>query len=154
MSTALVHPRSGDRLEVPDGWEVQGDDVEADTVVVIEPDLGQGFRANLVLSVVGNGDLDFAQWQDLSEQGLPRALDGYLLLDRCRAEVAGTPGGRRLAHYTTPDGVPVTMEQWFTALDGSGHTLTATAPDLRYAELSELWSTVAASWQIELGHVG
>lgn len=143
-----MHPRSGDSFEVPTGWEVLGESEQADDLIALEPDTGAGFRANLVLTVVDNDGLDFAQWQDLTEQGLPAVLADYLLLDRGRATVAAHEGGRRLAHHAAPDGTPVTMAQWFTAAGAYGHTLTATVPDLRYAELADLFDEVAGSWRL------
>ena len=82
---------------------------------------------------------------------LPQMLTDYLLLDLERCQVAGRPGGRRLAHHLTLDGVAVTMEQWFTTVDGVGWTLTATVDSFRYDEQAELLARAAAGLEIGAG---
>ncbi len=149
MSTQVEHPRSGARMSVPEGWEILVAE-DSDTVVALEPaaDGDDGFRANLVLSVVGNDGMSFRDWQTATDETLPAMLQDYLLLDLEKRPVAGLPGGRRLAHHVSPEGVALTMEQWFTVVDGVGFTLTATVDSWRY----DLWADElsALAEQLEL----
>lgn len=151
MTRQVQHPRSGARISVPDGWEILCDE-ESDTLVALEPgepgEPGTGFRANLVLSVVANGDLSFRDWQVATDATLPEMLTDYQLLDLEKLDVAGRPGGRRLAHHVSPDGVPLTMEQWFTAVGGTGYTLTATVDSWRYDELADVFADLARRLEI------
>ena len=149
MSTQVEHPRSGARMSVPEGWEVLVAD-DSDTVVALEPaaEGADGFRANLVLSVVGNDGMSFRDWQTATDETLPAMLQDYLLLDLEKRRVAGLPGGRRLAHHVSPDGVALTMEQWFTVVDGVGFTLTATVDSWRYDQWADELSALAE--QLEL----
>lgn len=109
-----------------------------------------GFATNLVLSMADNAGLSFRDWQVATDQMLPRILSDYLLLDLERCQVAGRLGGRRLAHHVAPNGVAVTMEQWFTAVDGVGWTLTATVDSSRYDEQAALFARAAAGLEIEV----
>jgi hypothetical protein len=118
-----------------------------------DPAAPDRFRANLVLTVLSTGGLDFRDWQAGTEELLPRVLDDYLLVDLERIEVQGASGGRRLAHHTGPSGEALTMEQWFTLLDGIGHTLTATVETWRYDELADLCAEVVRGWRPAPGPV-
>ena len=144
MSTQVEHPGSGARMSVPDGWEVLSAD-DSDTVVALEPAVegDEAFRANLVLSVVDNDGMSFRDWQTATDEVLPGLLEDYLLLDLEKRPVAGLAGGRRLAHHVSPDGVALTMEQWFTVVDGVGFTLTATVDSWRYDEWADELSALA-----------
>lgn len=148
MSQQVAHPASGATMHVPDGWEVlQGED--SDTVVALEPETPESvFRANLVLSVVDNGEMSFRDWQVATDEVLPRMLTDYLLLDLEKLHVSGRPGGRRLAHHLSPEGVGLTMEQWFATVGGVGFTLTATTDSWRYDEQADAFAALAA--QLEL----
>ncbi len=139
-------------VRLPHGWRELGDAAPG-TAVAVEPAEASagGFGSNLVLSSADNADLSFRDWQVTTDQLLPRMLTDYLLLDLERCLVAGRPGGRRLAHHLTPDGVAVTMEQWFTAVDGVGWTLTATVDSFRYDEQAELLAQAAAGLEIAAG---
>ena len=142
MSPVLEHAPSGSRATAPDGWEVLVDE-RAQTAAALEPARDAGaFRANLVLTVVPTA-LDFRGWQRNTDLLLPRVLHDYLLLDLERVQVAGRPGGRRLARHLAPDGTDVTMEQWFALVDGAGVTLTGTVDTWRYADLADVFATHA-----------
>ncbi len=140
-------------VTAPEGWDVLTDLPEGLTWAAREarPADGPGtpdpFLANLVLTEVSSGGLDFRDWQAGTDELLPRVLDDYLLVDLERLEVGGRPGGRRLAHHAGPNGEALTMEQWFTLVDGIGHTLTATIDTWRYDELADLCASVARSWR-------
>lgn len=140
------------RVLLPTGWEELADPAPG-TAVAVEPAQASagGFGSNLVLSGADNDGLSFRDWQMTTDQLLPRMLTDYLLLDLERCQVAGRPGGRRLAHHITPDGVAVTMEQWFTTVDGVGWTLTATVDSFRYDEQAELLARAAAGLEIGAG---
>ena len=147
MTQQVQHPRSGTRVSVPDGWEVLCDE-GSDTLVALEPGGPTDFRGNLVLSVVDNGELSFRDWQVATDETLPGMLTDYLLLDLEKLDVAGRPGGRRLAHHVSLDGVPLTMEQWFTAAGRTGYTLTATIDSWRYDELADVFADLATRLKI------
>jgi hypothetical protein len=147
VTVLLEHPAVGARCTAPAGWEVVGDE-RAATVLALEPvravDAERLFRANLVLTADPTG-LDFRQWQVNTDLLLPEALTDYLLLDLERLEVAGGPGGRRLARHLAPDGTDVTTEQWFTLTGGTGLTLTATVDSWRYDALADVLAAHARS---------
>lgn len=140
-------------LTAPPGWEVHDRPAVGARLVLVEPagppspSGSSGFRANLVVTAVPAGGLSFRDWQAGSDEILARALDDYLLIDLERLEVAGRPGGRRLAHHAGPRGEALTMEQWFTLVGDVGHTLTATVDTARYDELADLLATTAAGWR-------
>jgi hypothetical protein len=46
------------------------------------------------------------------------------------------------------------MEQWFTLVDGVGHTLTATVETWRYDELADPCAAAARDWRPAPGHDG
>lgn len=144
MSTQVEHPGSGARMSVPEEWEVlTGED--SDTVIALEPQAegDADFRANLVLSVVDNDGMSFRDWQTATDEVLPAMLQDYLLLDLEKRSVAGSAGGRRLAHHVSPGGVALTMEQWFTVVDGVGFTLTATVDSWRYDQWADELAALA-----------
>lgn len=143
----MRHSLDQQDIEVPSGWTAEHL-VDRDTLVLLSP-LGPGdeFRANVVLTVTDTAGWSFADWQRSTEAELPMVLADYLLLDQQKLEIAGRPAGRRLAHHTTPEGVAVTMEQWFVLIEGKGYTLTFTASDLDYPENLELLEETVASWR-------
>jgi len=138
-------------LAVPDGWEVVVEPEEGVTMTALEPPRRESeeggpsaaFRANLVLTTVSTGGLGFRDWQKGTDELLPRVLDQYLLLDLERRAVGGHEGGRRLAHHVSPDGVALTMEQWFALVGGTGYTVTATVDTLRYDAVADGLATLA-----------
>ncbi|MFT4083016.1 MAG: hypothetical protein QM638_10550 [Nocardioides sp.] len=134
----------GVAFQAPDGWDVVRP--AADATIVIEPDRADGgFRANLVLIVGDDGDLSFRDWQNGTDVLLRHELVDFLLLDLERLDVAGHPGGRRLAHHTGREGAGLVTEQWFTQVDRTGYTLTATVDSLRYPLLAIPFDECAAS---------
>ena len=139
-------------LSVPPGWEILEDPPETTLLVARGPARQEAFRPNLVVTAQDTGGLDFRDWQAGTDELLPRILDAYLLVDLERLEIDGHPGGRRLAHHTGPAGEALTMEQWFTLVDGVGHTLTATVETWRYDELADALATAAASWRPDGAH--
>jgi hypothetical protein len=48
--------------------------------------------------------------------------------------------------YDGPGGSALTMEQWFVAIDGVGHTLTATVLTSDYATWAAQIDAAAATW--------
>lgn len=149
MSTQVEHPGSGARMSVPEEWEVLTAE-DSDTVIALEPSAvgDEVFRANLVLSVVGNDGMSFRDWQTATDEVLPAMLQDYLLLDLEKRPVAGLAGGRRLAHHVSPEGVALTMEQWFTVVDGVGFTLTATVDSWRYDQWADELAALAERLQL------
>jgi len=144
MELELDGPAGRASLPLPAGWQVLADAAPGTAVAVEVSDSSVGFTSNLVLSTADNAELSFRDWQVATDELLPGMLTDYLLLDLERCDVAGRPGGRRLAHHITPDGTAVTMEQWFTAVAGVGWTLTATVDSLRYDGLADLLARTAA----------
>ena len=133
----------------PPGWTPADDRPRGVAAVAVEPpdpDRPGRFRGNLVLTESTTGGLSFSDWQNGTDELLPRTLDGYLLVDLERLDLGGRPAGRRLAHHTGPGGQALTMEQWFTQIDDVGHTLTATVETIRYDALADALATCAASW--------
>ena len=135
---------------VPAGWEVVADSSGQTALVAREPAdpaRPDRFRANLVATAVPVGGLSFRDWQAGTDELLPRVLDDYLLVDLQKAFLDDRPAGRRLAHHAGPGGEALTMEQWFTLVDGVGHTLTATIETWHYDELADRCAEVARTWR-------
>lgn len=161
MTDLLEHAGTGARLSVPTGWEVfsggPGEVAHAVGAALEPPREGAeaaapaaAFRANLVLAVVPTR-LDFRQWQVNTDLLLPQVLHDYLLLDLERLPVAGLPGGRRLARHVSPEGVDLTMEQWFVLVDGAGITVTATVDSWRYDAVTDELTAHALSLALPAG---
>jgi hypothetical protein len=104
------------------------------------------FRTTVVLTEQSTGGLGFRDWQAGTDELLPRVLPDYLVVDLEKVTLDGHPGGRRLAHHAGPRGEALTMEQWFTEVDGVGHTLTVTIETWRYDALADTYAAVAAAW--------
>lgn len=103
----------------------------------LEPERGS-FRASAVLTATAQADLTFADWQNRTDEELPALLVDYRLIDLQHVEVAGQPGGRRLAHHVVHGGTCAVLEQWSTVVDGIGWSLTWTVDVLRYDVVHEL----------------
>jgi hypothetical protein len=137
------------RFTPPAGWQLAPDPptgVDAIAVEPADPQHPRRFHSNLVLTTTYTGGLSFSDWQNGTEELLPRMLDDYLVVDLEHLDGHGNPAGRRLAHHTGPGGQALTMEQWFTQINDVGYTLTATVETVRYDELADILATAAASW--------
>jgi hypothetical protein len=134
-------------VDVPASWSVYLDPEPSVSLICLEPpdDDPGGFNANLVLTVSDLAGMSFSHWQSTTERALHSALNDYFVIELERLHVLGAPGGRRLAHHTTPAGVPVTLEQWFSCLNGSGYTLTLTIDTPRYTPAATILADIAAS---------
>lgn len=139
----FMHPRSW----LSSAW---GDE----EVVALEPARPDGgFRANLVLTVTSNGGLSFRDWQTKTDRVLPLLLRDYSLVDLERLEVAGHPGGRRCARHVTSSGALVLTNQWFTAIDGRGITLSGTADVSSFGALRTAFTQAAATLTVPVALV-
>ena len=134
-------------ISVPAAWETVRDPYPGVELVVVEPEQGGLFRANLVLAVA-DVTMSFADWQKGTDVYLAKELRDYVLLDLEKLSVGGHPGGRRLATYATAANQSVTMEQWTTLVDGRGVTLTASTGTLTYANHSSLMAEIVASLRV------
>lgn len=135
------------------------------TCVALEPRRYSGeFRTNIVLTVVTNGSMAFRTWQAGTDRLLPIMLHDYEVIDLERLDVAGHPGGRRLARHRAPCGRPVLLNQWFANIDGMGGgmdgdcgpnrlgiTLTGTADALLFVLVNATFERAAASLTIAGG---
>lgn len=139
-------------LDLPDGWSVLDEPLiieggPAPAAAAVEDDPGEfGFSANLTVVVTAADGLSFEQWQQGVDERVPDYLTEYLLLDEERLEVGGRAGVRRLAHYRSDDGYPVTVEQWLTAVDDRFVTLTFSVDTPRYHELADAFGDCVDSW--------
>jgi hypothetical protein len=137
----------------PAGWTFTSDNPPGTAAVALEPpdpqDPGR-FRANLVLTLDAIGQLSFSDWQNGTDELLPRVLTGYLVVDLEHLSGGDRPAGRRLAAYVGPQGQALTMEQWFTRIGDLGHTLTATVETVRYDELADTFRVTADQWRLSL----
>ena len=136
------------RFRAPTGWDVLPMK-PPDRLIVVEPEGLEGFRANLVLTVMDNGGISFRDWQAGTDELLPQQLQSYQLLDLERIELGGHPGGRRLAQHVVSGPTPVTMEQWFALVGGRGYTLTGTVDSFRYDEVADVFTSAVASLHFE-----
>lgn len=140
----------GFSLLVPTGWELAVDPRADTALVAVEPDRGEGFRANVVVTVDDlPPELDFTSWQATVEPMLERALGDYLLLDleRIDAEPDGA-STRRLLHHLIEDSGPVTAEQWSSTRGRTGYTLTCSVATPAYDSLADVLTEVGHSWRL------
>lgn len=136
---------------VPADWETGSVAGTPDVVHAREPADSadpERFRADVVLVRESLDGLDLSAWQNAADAVLPSVLTDYLLVDLERREVAGRPGGRRLAHHVEPGGRAVVMEQWFTCAGAAGYTVTTTVDVHRFDLLAEIMSAIGESLQI------
>jgi hypothetical protein len=131
-------------LTLPEGWE-SAEPPEGVRFLALAPASGT-FRSNLTVTAQTNGDLGFRDWQVGSEMGFTEMMPGYTPIDLERLTIAGQGAGRRLAMYDGPGDSALTMEQWFVAIDGVGHTLTATVLTSDYANWAAQIDAAAATW--------
>ncbi|SDL08815.1 hypothetical protein SAMN05428985_10986 [Nocardioides sp. YR527] len=131
-------------LTLPAGWE-SVEPPEGVRFLALAPESGT-FRSNLTVTAQTNGDLGFRDWQVGSEMAFTEMMPGYTPIDLERLTIAGQEAGRRLAMYDGPGGSALTMEQWFVAIDGVGHTLTATVLTSDYATWAAQIDAAAATW--------
>lgn len=131
-------------MTLPDGWE-SVDPPEGVRFLALAP-TESTFRANITVTAQTNGDLGFRDWQVGSEMAFAEMMPGYTPIDLERLTIAGQEAGRRLAMYDGPGESALTMEQWFVAIDGVGHTLTATVPTGEYATWAAQIDTTASTW--------
>jgi hypothetical protein len=137
-------PDNQTTMLLPDGWE-SVDPPEGVRLLVLAPTEGT-FRANITVTAQTNGDLGFRDWQVGSEMAFAQMMPGYTPIDLERLTIGGQEAGRRLAMYDGPGESALTMEQWFVAIDGIGHTLTATVPTSEYATWAAQIDATAAAW--------
>ena len=139
------------RIDVPDDWGIGATDATADLVFAREPEhegRPERFRANVVLVREALDGLDFRSWQTAVDELLPSTLVDYLLVDLEHLDVAGRPGGRRLAHHLEPGGRAVVMEQWFTCTTDTGYTVTTTVDAHRFDLLADALARIGTSLEI------
>ena len=131
-------------MTLPEGWE-SVEPPEGVRFLALAPASGT-FRSNLTVTAQTNGELGFRDWQVGSEMAFTEMMPGYTPIDLERLTIAGQEAGRRLAMYDGPGGSALTMEQWFVAIDGVGHTLTATVLTSDYATWAAQIDAAAATW--------
>lgn len=131
-------------LTLPEGWE-SVEPPEGVRFLALAPTSGS-FRSNLTVTAQTNGELGFRDWQVGSEMAFTEMMPGYTPIDLERLTIAGQEAGRRLAMYDGPGGSALTMEQWFVAIDGVGHTLTATVLTSDYATWAPQIDAAAKTW--------
>jgi hypothetical protein len=142
------HAAGGFTLPLPEDWERLEGPAPGISLVALEPERGERFRANAVVTVEElAGGLDLEGWQASTDDHLPGALQGYLLLDRERMELNGRDVIRRLAHHARPETGSITMEQWALVVGRKGVTLTASASTLDYDTLATMFAGIAGELQ-------
>lgn len=134
---------------VPPSWDVLSKPPADTAWAAVEPlPLGvAGFRSSLAHTVAAVGDIGLREWVSTTEGLLENLLPGYLLIDLQRLGIDGVTGGRRLAHHRGPNGEALVTEQWFVAVGGQGHTLTATVETHRYPALTDVIGECARRWR-------
>lgn len=134
---------TGFRLSVPVGWELIEDPTAGVALVAVEPAAPAGFRANIVVTIEAQDDLE--TWQRTTDEQLADQLPHFTLIDWEQVDHDGRRFIRRLAHYVGDDTGPVTMEQWATICDHVGYTITASVATLSYDSLAEAFAETATS---------
>ena len=150
MTPSPILALYGARVPAPHGWEPVDTGLGGVAAVVepVDPTAPEAFRASLTLSVEQLGDADLRTWQASAEAAAASGLLDHRVLDREHTDVAGRPGGRRLAHHVTPSGAAVVLEQWFVVAGGAGWTLSATVDTARYDLLADELALSAAAWVV------
>jgi hypothetical protein len=135
VARTVRHRGLGFALDLPAGLEAEQD---VGNIALIaraeEPDVPDGFHANLVVAAqrIGAGDAsDPQQRTDSALEAHERELRDMHLLDRAKAWVADVPAVRTLAHHNF-GGRAITLEQWRFVRDGLGWELSASCPTLDY----------------------
>ncbi|MCW2777465.1 MAG: hypothetical protein JWN17_1190 [Frankiales bacterium] len=134
-------------LDLPPGWSRADRPAPGVLLLGLEPGAGQPFRANLVVTADDLGPLDLRGWQLQTDAALPRALEGYALLDLEHVQVDGRPGVRRLASHVVR-GRAVVLEQWAVVSGPLGWTLSATVPALAWPSAETGLADVVAGWHV------
>jgi hypothetical protein len=144
--TTHRHP-AGFCVPMPRGWEVAVDPRPDIALLAVAPDAGDGFRANVVVTLEELGGWSLRDWQDGTGMMLAASLRDYVLLDLERLDHRpGMPGLRRLCHHVA-SGAAVTLEQWCHVWDGCGLTVSATSPSLDHARLRPLLAASGEHWR-------
>jgi hypothetical protein len=144
--TTHRHP-AGFRIPLPNGWEVAVDPRPDVALLAVAPDEGDGFRANVVVTLEELGGWSLRDWQDSTGTMLAASLRDYVLLDLERLDDRpGMPGLRRLSHHVA-SGAAVTLEQWCRVWEGRGLTVSVTSPSLDYALLRPLLAASGEHWR-------
>lgn len=136
-------------LTPPPDWVRVDSDLDGVNYVVVEPGREDGFRSNFVVTASQVTTESFGDWQIATDVLFDETLERYQLIDLEKVEIAGKPGGRRLAHHAGPNGEALTLEQWFVLTPGVGHTLSATVETSRYDEFYDTIGQVASTWDPE-----
>lgn len=144
-----MHKRGRDvsaaTLNLPTGWQQL--DPPVGLVLLAHAPVTGTFTSNLTATAEPNGDLGFRDWQVGVDMAFTQVLPGYTPIDLEQLIIEGRRGGRRLAVYDGPEGVPLAMEQWFVDIDGIGHTLTATLHVSEYAQWADALAATVTSWK-------
>lgn len=148
--TTYRHRGYGFTLPIPDAWWWRADIDESTALIVLEPDVGQTFRANIVVTVVDVPDgLTFDDWRELNDQTNERELDDYLLLDADQYDHHGRQQFYRLAHHSGPEGEAITIQQWSIMRYRQGFTLTASTDTLAFQQTIALFTHIADAFGVD-----
>lgn len=153
MTELFAHRSPGFTIDLPPAWEILDDPQPGIPLMALEPDRGEGFRTNVVVSADAVEATSLADWQRDNDVLLPDSLNEYQLLDLERIQLDGHAGARRLAHHVV-DGRPVCLEQWAVLRDGIGYTVTVTVETLRYTSLIDDLTRSALSFRLTDAEAG
>lgn len=143
------HPTLGFGLPLPADWKRIEDVEPGVALIAMAPERPVWFRTNVVVTAERfRSGVTAGEWYDELLTLLPPALRDFTLIDVEQTRVGGWPACRFLAHHHAEPGA-VTMEQWATARNDTGYTLTASAATLEYDGLAELFTAIAGSFRPE-----
>ena len=135
------------QLAVPDTWEVLVPPDPAVAWLAVEPVEGQAFRSSVVLTYDHlDATMDLPTWQNGVDEAFEAGFTDWYLLDLERCALDGRVAARRLATYTSTEGLSLTLEQWALLIGTLAISLTVTCDSPRYGEVAS-W---AAGWTTEL----
>lgn len=140
-----VSPEGRFLLERPGWWEVEK---EQGALVLLAPDTGTGFRAQVVLAREP-GILDVALEQVTGDRldQLSGALDDFQLIDQAPAVLSSQPAQRVLI-ACREHSLSVTIEQWWAITPSGVLSVSAVAPTMEYDAFADVFAHVAATLQV------
>jgi hypothetical protein len=135
VARTVRHRRLGFALDLPAGLDTA---MDVSNVALVaraeEPDVPEGFRANLLVAAqpIAAGDSSDPQERtDAALEAHRRELRNLHLIDRSEARIAGLAGVRTLAHHNA-GGRAIALEQWRFVREGLGWELSVSCPALDY----------------------
>lgn len=144
---------SGLGIPCPPGWTQTSDLSVAIALVESDPLERRSFRANVTVVTERTSQPDLATYSTHMLDNLARTLTDMQVLSLDTDRVCGYEGRRLLAGYRSGQ-YALSLEQWWTLVDGVGTTLSGTCAVEDYLYASPIFEVVAAGLLLPTGHEG